>query len=141
MLVIQLIEAKTNTPIDTLIRQKGGSPDANPFTDTSDRHVAAAYQLGVVTGRGAGEFAPNASITRQEAAVMLRNTAAVLEVDVPVAVSSFVDTDDIAPWAAASVDFVFSAKVMDGTGDGRFSPQGIYTPQQAYITILRLLAK
>lgn len=115
--------------------------EAKPFTDTSDRHVVEAYQLGIVNGKSEGRFEPNASITRQEAAVMLRNTAAVLEIDAPLSVSSFADINDIAPWAKDAVDFVSSAKIMDGTGNGRFSPQGLYTRQQAYITILRIYAK
>lgn len=83
-------------------------------------------------------FAPNDPITRQEAAVMLRNTAKVLGAERPVSSPGFADQDKIADWAKDAVDFVFSAEIMGGVGNRQFDPEGTYTRQQAIMTILRL---
>ena len=52
--------------------------------------------------------------------------------------SDFNDRDQIPEWAAKQVDFVSAIGVMNGTGEGKFSPVDLYTRQQSYITIWRL---
>ena len=44
-----------------------------PFRDCDDPNVVAAYELGLVSGRGDGIFDPDASIKRQDLCVMLYN--------------------------------------------------------------------
>ena len=136
-LAINLIEEKTGKTLDDILIEKGLSISNNPFTDTSDKIVTAANKLGIVNGKGNGIFAPNGYITRQEAAVMLTNTAKVFEVDTSASESTFADKLSIASWAKSEVDYVSSLYVMKGTEKG-FEPNSNYTRQQAYITILRL---
>ena len=132
----------------TLVEQGTGKtlalPAANPFTDTMDRCVLAAYQLGIVKGTSATTFNPNVTITRQEAAVMLARTARVMGLSAKNGMS-FADADQIADWAKEDVSFVSGltdtvsgSKVMNGTGNGNFSPRSFYTREQAYVTALRL---
>ena len=42
-----------------------------PFRDCDDPNVVAAYELGLVNGRGDGVFDPDSSIQRQDLCVML----------------------------------------------------------------------
>ena len=44
-----------------------------PFRDCDDPYVVAAYELGLVNGRGDGIFDPDASIERQDLCLMLYN--------------------------------------------------------------------
>ncbi|MFD0868195.1 WG repeat-containing protein [Paenibacillus residui] len=137
-LVIHFIEAQTGTGIDHFLLEKNVSMPEPPFTDTVDKDVLAAYTLGIVSGKGAGRFDPEGSLTREEAAVMLRNTANVLDLDTAAPPASFADNELIAGWAYDSVAYVVSRGIMNGVGNNEFDPKGSYTRQQAYLTILRL---
>jgi hypothetical protein len=144
-LVVQMIVAKSGavndlelSTVELLLYSEMDLSD-EPFSDTSDRAVKLAYDLHIVNGTGNGLFSPKSFITRQEAAVMLGRTAAVWEVTAysnsPI---QFTDAGDIAPWAKASIDFVSANGIMEGTGNGNFSPQANYTREQAILTVLRL---
>jgi hypothetical protein len=108
------------------------------FSDTYDLYVTTAYTLGVVKGVGGNRFAPNSSITRQEAAVMASRAAGVLGMEANGTYISFADANLIASWAKEGVDFASSSGLMIGTGDNAFSPLGTYTREQAIVTLLRL---
>lgn len=116
------------------------SVDYGVFSDTQDGDVEWAHAFGIVEGRGDGSFDPDAPITRQEAAVMLLRAYAVYagEAPSPDAADSFRDGDEIAPWASESVAVINGWGVMDGPGDGAFSPNGYYTREQCFLTFLRL---
>ncbi|GIP36532.1 WG repeat-containing protein [Paenibacillus sp. J2TS4] len=137
-LVIHFIEAQTATSMDRFLLEKGVSLPESPFTDTMDKDVLAAYTLGIVSGKGAGRFDPDGTLTREEAAVMLRNTANVLDLDTEAPPVSFADNEHIASWAVDSVAYVSSRGIMSGIGNNEFDPKGSYTRQQAFLTVLRL---
>jgi hypothetical protein len=52
--------------------------------------------------------------------------------------TSFTDQDQVASWAEDALGFVVANGIMNGTGDNTFSPQDMYTRQQAYVTMIRL---
>ncbi len=110
------------------------------FTDTNLGDVIAAYHLGIIQGRGEGIFDPDASISRQEAAVLLLNTyksyGGILPEDIPAL--SFADAEQIAPWAKDSVSILSDWGIMNGLPDGTFSPDAPYTREQSILTVLRL---
>ncbi|OBZ08720.1 S-layer homology domain-containing protein [Bacillus sp. FJAT-26390] len=137
-IIIKLLEVKTGQTIDEILLENEVSLADNPFTDTAIKEVIAANLMGIVNGKGNGKFDPNGSITRQEAAIMLTNTAEVLGYETEVDASAFADSSSIASWAKPGVDFVFMFGIMKGTDSKNFSPKGTYTRQQAYITIGRL---
>jgi hypothetical protein len=113
----------------------GSAP--NPFSDTNSADVAWLSSLGIVNGVGGDRFNPTGSITRQEAAVMLRRAAVTLgfaDTDDSV---QFKDSDQIASWAKDDVRFIVAHNIMNGTGDG-FSPKDTYTRQQSFVTVMRL---
>lgn len=144
-LVIRLLEQKTGSTIDKVLREKAVALDYGAFTDTVNKNVLAAKALGIVSGRGGGVFDGGAGITREEAAKMLQNTASVLGQKSAGAPPAFGDAGSFSSWAATSIDVIAATTdktsgktVMGGVGGGLFDPKGMYTYQQAYITMLRL---
>lgn len=136
-LAISLVESISGKNIDAILSDKGLSIAESPFSDTSSKNILAAYKLSIVNGKGNGLFDPNGYITRQEAAVMLTNTAKALGIDVNSKEAVFADSKSIDSWAKNAVNYVSSNNVMKGTNAG-FEPKANYTRQQAYITIFRL---
>lgn len=136
-LAISLVQSISGKSIDEVMSSKGLSITENVFSDTTDKNILAAYTLSIVNGKGNGLFDPNGEITRQEAAVMLANTAKALGVDTTSKEAEFADSSSIDSWAKDAVNYVSSSKIMNGTGKG-FEAKENYTRQQAYITIFRL---
>lgn len=122
-------------------------PAASPaaqFDDCTDGNVLLLAAWGIVEGVGNGNFHPDFFLTRQEAAVMLARAAGVLGLTVPDGTQEFDDADDCAPWSLEAVQTVSNLRskngtaVMQGTGDGRFSPLARYTVEQSAVTVWRL---
>jgi len=145
-LAVNLLVQKTGKSLEELLKENRALIQYNAFTDTSDEEILAANALGIVNGVGKGRFNPNGMISRQEAAVMLMRTAAVLGItetdELP---EVFADSDAFADWARDAIAFVSSLKdktsnkkIMGGVGNGNFSPLGSYTREQAFVTMLRL---
>lgn len=111
----------------------------NPFTDTNDPDVLRAYGLGVVSGVGEGRFAPNSTLTREQATVMLGRVWELADTgevgdgsDLQAAdLSGFTDSSSIAGYARDYVGFFVGSGVINGMGDGRFAPKGTMTREQA----------
>ena len=116
----------------------------DPFCDVAGHglrfYVYAAYAFGLVNGTSASTFAPDAPITRQEAAAMPARVYRVysgspLEGGEPI---SFSDQSGIAGWAQEDVTAVAALHIMGDTGNGLFEPEGLYTREQCITTFLRL---
>lgn len=145
-LVVHMLSVKSETSASTLLSDYGKKTASAVFHDTTEQSVLIANALGIVEGKEIGRFDPDGSITRQEAAVMLARTASVMGIDVSSRTGvSFMDSDQVAEWAKASVEIVSALEdnhnhfaVMNGTGAGLFSPEGNYSRQQAIVTIKRL---
>ena len=144
-LVVNMLECARGKSIDVILRQSGVSIQEGVFSDTDDYAILAANALGIVNGYG-GKFNPDGKITRQEAATMLVRTCfGTDESVVPVPNPGYADTSSIASWALDSVFMVSTmidpttdTPVMQGVGKNLFDPEGSYTRQQAYLTILRV---
>ncbi len=66
-----------------MLEQKSLISDNNvksSFADTDDNEVAFLANSGIINGRSETKFAPNDDITREEAAVILTNTAEFMDV-------------------------------------------------------------
>lgn len=138
-LAVAFVEVRTETPVQQWIASKGFAA-APAFLDTSSPVIQAAATLGIVSGVGEGRFDPAGTLTREQAAAMLSRAAKVVGFAGTNPTSApFADAGRISAWATEGVHFVASAGVMQGTGGNEFSPQGLYTRQQAYITMYRLL--
>jgi len=108
------------------------------FNDTNDINVQKMGYLGVVSGVGGGNFAPNNTLTREQAAVMLARLADIVGQPLPPSAPTFADNAQISSWAIDGVGQMQAAGIMGGTGNNNFSPSGDYTREQSIITILRL---
>lgn len=129
------------------LHQQGIATDdlsiSDPFTDISHEDVVEAYALVIVNGVGNGRFAPDESITREEAAKMLWKAAILLGYQATDEPLSFADQNKISDWTLESVNAISSISgagrsVMQGTGNNHFSPKGSYTREQAAATVYRL---
>lgn len=122
---------------------KTATEGINPFKDTTDSDVLKAYNIGIVSGISANEFAPRAKLTRQEAAVMLTRvykavklTGWTLSTDNQFTLNytkpaPFADDANIDDWAKDSVYFMVANGVIAGVGDNRFAPKNT-TAQEEY---------
>lgn len=114
----------------------------NPFTDTDDGDVLRAYGLGIVGGVGERRFAPDSTLTREQAVVMLGRVWELADTGEVgdgsglqgADLSAFTDGGAIAGYARAYVGFFVGNGVINGMGDGRFSPKGTMTREQAIKT-------
>ncbi len=113
------------------------------FKDTKNEKVLQAARLGIVNGIGEGKFAPNRPVTREAAATMLYRAAKLLGISPNTESIAFSDMDEVSPWARDAVNCISSMKngetaIMQGVGNNTFSPKGMYSNEQSYITMLRI---
>jgi uncharacterized protein YkwD len=106
------------------------------FNDTDDINVQKMGGLGVVVGSG-GNYTPNGTLTREQAAIMLVRLANVLGQPFPLHTATFADNANISSWALVEVGQIQAAGIM-GVGSTLFNPQGEYTREQSIITMLRM---
>lgn len=96
--------------------------------------LAAAYSEGLIAGKSATEFAPNANISRQEAAIVITNVLEYLgyiaEESTEVIDSVFTDKSNVASWASSSVATVYREEIMVGKGE-KFDPNGLASRAEA----------
>ena len=123
---------------------KEDSGAACDFADVSkDRwsypYIAAAYDLGIINGVDDANFAPAGGITRESLAVILYRTYKQVGKDVDAERASFTDDGKISDYAKDAVDAMVTLGIMEGMGDGTFSPKTTVTRAQAAKVIYMLL--
>ena len=111
---------------DSLAKYEGQPPI---YSDLGgDEFLARATHLlsdkNIVTGFNDGTFRPNATLTRAEAAMMLRPL-----VKGDYASKNFPDTEK--HWARDAIGYLAGAKVINGFEDGTFRPDDDLTYSQA----------
>lgn len=116
--------------------EKAPAPSGSAFTDTTDPVILQAAELGFVNGIGGGAFAPDALVTREQAASMLSRVYTKLGGEIPAVEStSFQDDGQISGWARDAVAFMSGKRIINGWG-GSFAPQGNASIEQAMIISL-----
>ena len=128
----EALTGNQSTPVET-----------NPFTDTKNREVLKAYNLGITTGTSATTFDPNALLNREQAATMLTRTYKKATIDgwtiaddskFPLEYTksnTFADDKDISEWAKDSVYFMNANGIINGVGDNNFAPKNTTSAQEA----------
>lgn len=135
--------AGLGTTIDNILSERG-IKDAytNKFTDCYYGEVEVLASMGIIEGMGDATFAPDESITREQAATILCRMATFLgNKTMPKTIPQsqyYYDIDNISTWALNSVKTVHLMDIMHGDIDGNFYPQSNYTVEQAIATMLRL---
>ncbi|MFD0589315.1 S-layer homology domain-containing protein [Paenibacillus sp. GCM10027627] len=123
-------------------------PVASPITPYNDvvqnawyyGFIQAAVQLGIAKGTSATAFAPNQSVTRQEAAVWMAR-ALKQTGNKPISSTAFKDGDQIADWASASISEVQKLGVIKGDMTGHFRPTDPISRQETAVLMDRVLQK
>jgi hypothetical protein len=132
---INLIEQSSGMTIDAFLEEKDVTYDAGAFTDTIEKSVFAANALGIINGVGGGKFNPAGTLTRAQAAAIINRTALVLGVKTAGYTHEF--TDVSGHWADAELGWPSHAGVINGTGGGKFTPDGQLTVEQAIVIAYR----
>ena len=137
----------TRAMLVTLLHRMAGSPECTeetPFTDigSSSYYTEAvrwAYACSVVNGTSATTFSPNASILRQDLAVILYRYAAYLGYDVNTSgdLAAFVDADSVSGYAEAAMTWAVEAGIIKGTSATKLNPRGNTTRAQAITMLYR----
>lgn len=96
----------------------------NAFTDVPENawfrgDVNAAYHYGIVNGVGSGQYAPEGTITREEAAVMTARAAGLCGMDTQIdlfgareILAEFIDYVKLSDWAVASAAFCYDRGIL-----------------------------
>lgn len=125
-----------------------GSPQASvcDFTDVAEgdwyaQAVNWAASVGVVNGFDDGTFQPNAAITREQMAAILRNYAAYKGFDVTASgsLSTFTDAASVSDWAKESVEWAVGSGLLGGYEDSTLQPQGTTTRAEVASVLQRAL--
>ncbi len=115
------------------------SSETPPFTDTDNLKIYALFKLGIVKGTGGGRFMPKEPLTRQEAAMILLRIADYFSFRHFESGLVFTDADSISETLTGSVDAVCGMGIMNGMGDGTFSPGAYLTREQAAAAMVRVI--
>lgn len=109
------------------------------ITDTDNAKVLELYAREIINGKTKTEFAPNDTLTREEAATIIARTC---DKEIPVPrhelYYEFADKAEISDWAMNGVQNVCNMGVMKGTGDHKFSPKGTFTIEEAITALMRI---
>ncbi|MFO7886987.1 MAG: S-layer homology domain-containing protein [Eubacteriales bacterium] len=113
--------------------------ESDPFTDTNNREVLKAYNLGIVKGRTSTIFAPKDYVTRQEICVMIFRVLNISGAEITTVETGdfpFSDTKNIASWALDSVKFAYQNDIMNGS-DSKILPLNNTTREQGIVLLKR----
>ena len=138
----------TRAQFVTMIAGLAGA-DVTPYTDGKFTDVPSgtwyapyvnwAAANNIVSGTSATTFDPNATISRQDMAVMLYNYTQQYGVQLDqTAVTAFTDESSIAAYALPAVQALHSAGVFSGMPDGSFRPYATATREQACVVLCEL---
>lgn len=100
----------------------------NVFADISSDdwcapYVASAYACGLTTGMGNGTFGKGQTLTRQDMATLAARCASLAGLELQAqSQTDFADSSAIADYALDGVYALSGAGVINGMGDGTFSP-------------------
>lgn len=100
--------------------------------------IATANELGIVTGDGAS-FNPTGAMSRQDMAVVIYRTAEKLGLELLGNVEDFADSAEFADYAKDAIKALTASGVVNGMGDGTFSPKTTVTRAQAAKVIYGLM--
>ena len=139
-LAVAAVEAENRRSIGYLLEKKGLQAQGEFYTDCNDPDVVAATLLGVVQGVGDGLFAPDVTLTREQAAVLLCNLRTALNRELPKGeLPDYADRAALGAWAKEAVADVSIAGLMQGVDGNYFDPTGLLTREQAIVILLRSL--
>lgn len=137
-MAVHMIETVLGRDLYTEVR--GGK---SPFNDVDNWNITWAKQNGIINGTSPNTFSPTASITREQAAMLiLRVYEKINELketkgsEGSVLTSPFEDDRKISPWVKKQVYQAASLSLMNGMANNQFNPKGNLTFEQTYVLLL-----
>ncbi|MFJ8241735.1 S-layer homology domain-containing protein [Bacillus tropicus] len=134
----------TRAEFATLISNALKLPEGNKsFVDINKAHpslhsgIKRSASAGIINGRGGGIFDPNASITREEASIMIDNALRYKGVTGELVALPFRDKHLIT--YKQHVQRLYSLKVVTGVGNNEFNPKGTTTRGEAAAFLVKML--
>lgn len=121
--------------------KKAVPASASTFTDTKNVEILKAYQLGIVSGIGNNQFAPQVLINREQMAAMLNRAVVAIRPDADTSIAgapTFADENEIAPYFVTNVKFMAKNGFISGMGNNQFAPKATSTREQAVIVAVRV---
>ena len=116
----------------------GNAPDFRDLYDCWARaEIERAASLGLVSGVGADEFAPEAPITREAAMVILAGALSLPDAPAP----AFADSAAISPWAVQAAGRAVAAGLFGGDSSGNLNPGGSLTRGEAAAVFCAVLER
>lgn len=118
----------TRAQLATVFWNLAGNPEpegACPFADVAEtfwgaKAITWAAEQGIVNGMGGGKFAPNATVTREQVAVMLCRCAGGTAPEGDF-LSAFQDGDKVSSWATDAMNWAVSQSILRGSS-GKLNP-------------------
>ena len=100
--------------------------------------VSIAAENGLIKGNEKGNFNPNASITREDAATIIYRAVNPEKVSKK---ADFVDYNKVGDYAKEAVDYMCENGVINGIGDGYFAPKALLSRAQCAKILHLILTK
>ncbi|OXS60929.1 hypothetical protein B1A99_05185 [Cohnella sp. CIP 111063] len=117
--------------------------DVRPEADWYGGAVGAASDAGLIEGYEDGTFRPNASVTREQAVVMLSRAIRFAGVQLPGAdanaLDRFSDQASTAGWAKDAAGQLLAAGIIEGVDGASFAPKQLATRAQSAVLLARTL--
>lgn len=106
------------------------------------KDIAAAYQQGLLNGKGDGTFDPKGEISREEMAVLLARVLEQYEGTGETTTTAYLgqyqDAGGVSDWAADGVSQVTKQGLFSGNEAGEFDPKASITKEQAAAVLYRM---
>ncbi len=115
----------------------------NPFTDTKDKEVLKAYNIGITNGTSDTTFSPDSLITREQMATMMTRalTKAGKDTSRPASAKLFADDSEFSEYAKDSIYYMSSIEIIKGVGENKFNAKGNASREQALAISIRCVKK
>lgn len=131
-LMVNLYTHISNTPLSAISKEE-------PFEDTNNLYIGAAYNIGLVNGISSSEFAPNNYITRQEIVCLIaRELRALGIVTITNSQAAFSDMNQVATWAKTDINYCVQEGILKGIGNNLVAPLNNATREQAICFVERV---
>jgi hypothetical protein len=123
-------------------------PQLSSYSDVGPNEVwyagaiGAASAIGLIEGYADGSFRPDATVTREQVAVMLGRAvryAGELPSQDASALERFADHAQVSEWAKGSAADLLATGMIEGVGKAAFAPQAFATRAQSTVLLNRML--
>ena len=107
--------------------------------DSFSGYITLAYELGIVSGYSDRTFRPDATLKREEAAVILSRVFGFLP-GYSLA-GEYKDSDEVTPAAMSAIAYANRKKIINGYPDGTFGATNLLTREEMAVMLYRVLSK